>query len=76
MRRRRLLRHIRLSTTSTRLLRTPRTTHLQLTRLRIPTRHRRGPVLAQHFDMPVVRPVRDVLVALAAVVVGVGVPVR
>jgi len=72
MRRRRLLKHILLPVPSLPM----HGSHFHIASLRIPTRHRGGPILAQDFDWPVVRPVRDVLVALAAVVVGVGVPVR
>lgn len=77
MRRRRFLNHILLpptTTTSSRLSRP--CSHLHLARLRIPARHRARSMLAQDFDIPVVRPVRNLLIAFAAVVVDVGAPVR
>lgn len=75
MRRPRLLKHILLPITTTSRLSMTRA-HFHIARLRIPTRHRRRAILAQDFDGPVVRLVRDLLVALAAVVVDVGEPVR
>ena len=72
MRRRRLLKHILLPVPSLPM----HGSHFHIASLRIPTRHRRRAILAQDFDGPVVRLVRDLLVALAAVVVDVGEPVR